>query len=174
MNRDFRKASIALAVGTVATATSLAGAAPASAGATFELLTFNGLSGKCLAIAEGSTANGARAIQWTCNGKAEQRWHWSNGRLVNEKSGKCLAIGNDSEAAGAPAIQWTCGPGLEQRWYEWSQGPKEGWSFENANSGLWLAIAKASGNNGAAAIQWHAPRDLIWKYEQLWAQHVVS
>jgi arabinan endo-1,5-alpha-L-arabinosidase len=41
-------------------------------GSNYELVSVN--SGKCLAISGSSTANGAAAVQWTCNASAGQLW----------------------------------------------------------------------------------------------------
>ncbi|GAA3710959.1 hypothetical protein GCM10022224_090530 [Nonomuraea antimicrobica] len=168
MNKIFRKTSIAMAVGVVASVTSLTGTASASA-ATFELLNYNGWAPElCLAIAGGSKANGARAIQWGCNGGNEQRWYWSGTRLVNANSGKCLAIGNASKVAGAAAIQWECGDGAEQRWRKVSMGAGEGWGFQNYNSNKWLAVPNSSQANGTPVIQWHASQN----QDQNWAMRM--
>jgi hypothetical protein len=36
----------------------------------------NTQSGKCITVQNGSTANNARLLQFTCNGGANQLWHW--------------------------------------------------------------------------------------------------
>ena len=75
-------------------------------------------SGKCLSIDNGgSTANGAHAIQWTCNGGPEQNWDEDGGYLVNGKSNKVLSIEDGgSTVAGKHAIQWSANGGSEQGW----------------------------------------------------------
>jgi Ricin-type beta-trefoil lectin domain len=69
----------------------------------------NLLSKKCLAVGGGSTANGAKAIQWSCNGNDEQKWKFdSDLRLRNINSDLCLAIPDASRTQGVQAVQWTC------------------------------------------------------------------
>jgi len=47
--------------------------------------------GKCLDITNGSTADGAKAQLYTCNGSGAQKWQPQTGNLlVNPQSGKCL------------------------------------------------------------------------------------
>ncbi|MET9318225.1 RICIN domain-containing protein [Kribbella sp. NPDC003505] len=90
----------------------------------------NAHSGKCLAIPNGSTADGAGAIQWTCGtnprggeGIDDQRWlvTWDvilGGYLVhNFRSDKCLAIPAGNTTLGVQAIQWSCANDLDQRWW---------------------------------------------------------
>ncbi|MEJ3748419.1 RICIN domain-containing protein [Actinomycetes bacterium KLBMP 9797] len=80
-------------------------------------------SQKCLAIGEGSTANSAGAIQFTCGSGAEQRWKYdSDFRLRNMKSDKCLAIPGGSNELYIQAIQYTCKEASlnqEQVWYNY-------------------------------------------------------
>ncbi|MEV6106436.1 protein kinase [Streptomyces sp. NPDC051940] len=82
-------------------------------------------SGKCLSVDDGgSTADGARAVLWTCItdwDAPEQRWtRTSSGQMKNSKSSKCLSIADGgSTADGAGAIQWSCitdWDAPEQRW----------------------------------------------------------
>ncbi|MEU6739689.1 RICIN domain-containing protein [Streptosporangium sandarakinum] len=80
----------------------------------------NAVSGKCIAIAHGTTQEGKRAIQWPCySGKApEQVWRIKASRIRNLATGRCLAIGEGSTTKGAIAIQWRCyrGNAPEQVW----------------------------------------------------------
>jgi hypothetical protein len=120
--------------------------------------------GKCLAVGGGSKANGARVIQWPCNGHAEQIWTrvvlWRyNGiasvRIVNKNSGKCLAVAGGSDAEAAKVIQWDCVGSQDQRWIEWPEPNSRRWvSFQNGNSIKCLAVAGASTANGAGLIQY--------------------
>jgi len=112
----------------------------------------NGNSGQCLAIGGGNAYPGATAIQWTCNGRAEQTWYvdghaWSP---IYYNSELCIAIGGGSLVRGAKAILWPCNGGREQLWYV---GPDVAEIYNN-NSGLCLAISGASLTRGAPAIQW--------------------
>jgi hypothetical protein len=77
----------------------------------------NAHSGRCLAVANASTANAAGVIQWTCNGGSEQEWNFvpASGidyyTLHNAHSGQCLAIGSASTAQGG-CVQSTADLGL--------------------------------------------------------------
>jgi hypothetical protein len=87
---------------------------------TYEIKNMN--SKKCLAIGQGSTALGAKAIQWECNRSEEQRWKRdSQQRLRNMNSDFCLAIPGASETNGVQAIQWTC--------KDTSTNPEQEWEF---------------------------------------------
>ena len=126
----------------------------------------NDNSGLCLAIGGGNAYAGATAIQWTCNGGAEQSWYvngsaWSPIRFNSEL---CLAIGGRSTANGAKAILWPCNGGPEQLWYV--GGPAIS-PVGNYNSGKCLAIGGRSTTRGAAAIQWQCnggPEQDWWFY----------
>ncbi len=80
-------------------------------------------SWKALSIARGSTANGAKAIQWPYSAEIQdQQWlvdDRGNGyfRLVNVRSGKCLGIPRASTARGVQAIQWSCNNSHDQQWW---------------------------------------------------------
>jgi hypothetical protein len=82
---------------------------------------------KAAGISRSSTANNAKAIQWTYTpGLQDQQWivgeyNDDTYRFKNRNSGKCLAIPSSSTTRGTQAIQWTCSNGLEQRWalYAW-------------------------------------------------------
>jgi hypothetical protein len=79
------------------------------------------VSGKCVDVVSGSTANGAEIIQYTCHGGANQQWELRpNGsgyvQIVSQASGKCIDINGVSTADGARAIQYTCGSGTNQQW----------------------------------------------------------
>jgi alcohol dehydrogenase class IV len=110
-------------------------------------------SNMCLAIGGGNAYAGATAIQWPCNGQAEQLWYvngsaWSPIRYDSEF---CLAIGGGSTVSGAKAILWPCNGGPEQLWYV---GGASISPVLNYNSGKCLAIGGGSRTRGAAAIQW--------------------
>ncbi|MYS79182.1 hypothetical protein GTZ85_02765 [Streptomyces sp. SID5474] len=115
-------------------------------------------SGKCLEIRDDSTANGATANQWTCNGSATQSWYLALSpgvptRLVNANSGKCLEIGDDSTANGATANQWMCNGSATQNWRA-NPSVGDSWTLTNVNSGKCLEIRGDSIEDGAAANQW--------------------
>lgn len=68
-----------------------------------------GLSGKCLSVTGGSTADGATADIFTCNGSTSQNWTVNaNGTIVGAPSGKCLEVANSSTADRAAVDISTC------------------------------------------------------------------
>jgi GH43 family beta-xylosidase len=72
----------------------------------------NRSSGKCLDLADGSSADGANVRLWTCNGGAAQRWRFEDqgddtSRIVNVASGKVLDVSNCSNADGTDIRQWS-------------------------------------------------------------------
>jgi hypothetical protein len=78
-------------------------------------------SSKCLDVTAANLADGAKVIQWSCWGGANQHW-----RLVNvgggfyevraQHSNKCLDVTAASLADGANVIQWSCWGGANQHW----------------------------------------------------------
>jgi len=76
--------------------------------------------GKCLDIADGSTANSAHLIQFDCHNQSNQRFRFK--RILNNvyeiravHSNKCLDVADASNANGAHVIQFTCHGQLNQR-----------------------------------------------------------
>ncbi|NUP21648.1 MAG: protein kinase [Streptomyces sp.] len=140
------------------------------AGPAYEFV--NTKSGKCLSLDNGgSTANGTRAVQWTCTGGDEQRWYWagpSSNMLKNVKTGKCLSIANHgSTANGAQAIQSTCVTDWNAPEQQWTH--TKGGSLKNGKSAKCLSTENGGSTaNGARAIQstcitdWDAPEQQ-WK-----------
>ncbi|MFJ7154398.1 RICIN domain-containing protein [Streptomyces sp. NPDC101118] len=128
-------------------------------------------SGKCLEIADGSHADGARAQQWDCVGVRHQSWRWvlvgvaydqweqewHSYRLVNEESGLCLEIADFSRADGARAQQWQCANAASQIWSVPYAHHRRTLVYNN-HSGKALEIADGSLANGARAQQWQVPQ----------------
>ncbi|MET9318220.1 RICIN domain-containing protein [Kribbella sp. NPDC003505] len=132
-----------------------------------------------LTIGNGSTADGAPAIQWTSLSGNEQRWnirkvqdvlgdYWDEWVIENSHSYDCLAIPASSTANGTGAIQWTCltnpergGVGLDdQRWYVRHDSLLGGYEVVNVNSYKALAIPGGNTTPGTQAIQWSRADDL--------------
>ncbi|MFF7559798.1 RICIN domain-containing protein [Streptomyces pseudovenezuelae] len=115
-------------------------------------------SGKCLDITDNSAADGAVALQYTCNGGLNQQWRLQDAgegyvRLVAQHSGKCLDVSGGSTADGAFVNQYRCTTGTNQQWLFQDQG---GGSYRLVarHSGKCLDVANASTANGARLIQW--------------------
>lgn len=180
ITRGLHRAGTALAALMLCTGAALAIAAPAGAAPPdFANHLRNGLTGKCLGISAGSTANGANAMQWTCAGQlnSDQTWqfrHVSAGfyQIRNLYTGKCLGIDRAGTANGALAIQATCSGTLNnQAWYEESLGGGR-YQFRNYNSGRCLGISAGSTANGALAMQWDCAGQ--WNSDQAWIYVIVS
>jgi hypothetical protein len=82
-------------------------------------------NGQCLSISGGSSANGAAAFVFTCQGTNDQIFTLVPAtspafagayQLVNVNSGKCVAVGGAKTNLGAWVIQWTCAQSGEFMW----------------------------------------------------------
>jgi GH43 family beta-xylosidase len=96
----------------VRTGTSLAAPAGEMAATPTAYTIVNRNSGKCLDLADGSSADGANVRLWTCNGSTAQRWRFEDqaddtSRIVNVASGKVLDVANCGSADGTDIRQWT-------------------------------------------------------------------
>jgi hypothetical protein len=115
-------------------------------------------SGKCVDVADNSTADHADVVQWTCGSGTNQQFRAEDAgggyvRLVARHSGKCLDVVGGSTADHAAVVQWTCGSGTNQQW-----------RFEDAGGGFSRLVARHSGKcldvadnstaDRAAIIQW--------------------
>ena len=106
-----------------------------------------GLSGKCLSVTGGATANGATGDIYTCNGSTSENWTVnSNGTIVGAPSGKCLEVSGSSTANYAPVDISTCTGASNQAWTVNSSGTVVG-----SQSGKCLSVTGASTANGAIA-----------------------
>lgn len=80
--------------------------------ATFQLM--NLLTGKCLDLRDGNTADGAYVQQYTCNNSNTQLWapkftsQPGYVRLVNVRSGKCLDVAQGSSVPGTLVWSFRC------------------------------------------------------------------
>jgi hypothetical protein len=84
-------------------------------------------SNKCLDVDAGSTANGARVQQWSCNATNAQRFTLEdrgngNYRLRNAGSNKCLDVTASGTSNGTRIQQWSCTTGSSQRFRIEDQG----------------------------------------------------
>ncbi|MFI7602507.1 RICIN domain-containing protein [Actinoplanes sp. NPDC049681] len=116
-------------------------------------------SGKCLAVANASTDDGAPVVQQTCSETAyDQQWSFYlvddvHYVMVVRHSGKCLAIADASSENAAQAVQQRCDGTASQQW-----------SFPYVGGNNYLAVARHSGKcltvaggstaDGASVIQW--------------------
>jgi hypothetical protein len=111
-------------------------------------------------VASGSTANGAKIIQWPSNGGTNQQWTLTKVAdnvytLKSVKSGLCLDVPNQSTTTGVQLQQWTCNGGTNQQWFLDLVGSYSGSTYMLAGVGsdLNLGITGASSTQGAAVAQ---------------------
>ncbi|MFJ1797175.1 RICIN domain-containing protein [Kitasatospora griseola] len=130
-------------------------------------------SGKCLGVYNGSTANGAAAVQWNCNADATDQY-WSrepvSGRpgfyeIRNANSGMCLGTSQGGTSNGTAAIQWPCNGNPDQHWrtdrctVSSPEGAFYAYMFVNqaalnSGSSKCLGIKDGVQDNGAPALIW--------------------
>lgn len=115
-------------------------------------------SGKCLAVENSSTANGANIIQKNANGKNDQKWQLlydGNGyfKIKNINSGRMLDVNSSSKQNGGNIIQWDDNGGGNQKWRIIDKGNGY-YQLKNKNSGLLLDVSNASTQDGANVLQW--------------------
>jgi chitosanase len=142
-----RKRTFVYAVGglVIPGAAVIYGLLPASAAAGVPI---TGLGGKCIDVANASTANGAAVQLYDCNGSAAQQWSLSAGALVNAGSGKCLDVTSASVTNGAKIQQYDCNSTAAQKWTS-SAG-----ELINSGSGKCLDVTDKSTANGARLQIW--------------------
>lgn len=114
-------------------------------------------SGKCLDVTGASGADGAKLIQWSCNGQNNQRFQavdvgGGEYALIALHSGKCLDVTGASAANGAQLIQFTCHFGDNQRFVVIDL--TDGYSLiMPKHSGKCLDVSGGSVTGGAPIIQ---------------------
>jgi rare lipoprotein A (peptidoglycan hydrolase) len=81
--------------------------------------------GKCLDVADRSTADGARAQLWTCTGDTNQQWGVNTAHdIVNPQADKCLDVADNNPANSTRAQIWTCTGAANQKWTASVGGPE--------------------------------------------------
>jgi hypothetical protein len=85
-------------------------------------------SGKCMNVAGNSPVNGAKIIQYACDGSLNEQWevsatNYSNFYQLKTRIGstprKCLNVQGASTANGADLILYTCGGGANE-YFTWN------------------------------------------------------
>ncbi len=105
-----------------------------------------GLSGKCLSVTGGSTADGATADIFTCNGSTSQNWTFTGSTIVGGLSGKCLTVTGGSTANFAGVSIATCTGAADQQWFAGTGG-----TIVGVPSGKCLSVLGAATTDGATA-----------------------
>ncbi|WUH89682.1 RICIN domain-containing protein [Streptomyces sp. NBC_00433] len=113
-------------------------------------------SGKPLAIAGNSTADGAKAVQQTGNAtwtlSASQDGAYT---LRYTASGKMLDVNASSTTAGLQLQQWTANGGTNQQWYLTPTGDGY-YTIVSRASSLAADVSGQSTSDGAQVVQWTA------------------
>ncbi|MEV5434691.1 RICIN domain-containing protein [Streptomyces sp. NPDC052682] len=120
----------------------------------------NANSSLVMDVSSGSTATGAKIIQWPSNGGTNQQWTLTRVAdnvytLKSVKSGLCLDVPNQSTTTGVQLQQWTCTGGANQQWFLDLVGSYTGSTYMLAGVGSDLNIAVPGGSTtqGAAVDQ---------------------
>ncbi|MFC1435730.1 ricin-type beta-trefoil lectin domain protein [Streptacidiphilus sp. N1-3] len=107
----------------------------------------SGISGKCLDVNTGSSANGTKVQIWDCNNTPAQAWTaHSDGTL--RALGKCLDATGGGTANGTPVELWDCNGGGNQVWQPYNGG------YRNPVSGRCLDDPASSTTNGTQLALW--------------------
>ena len=113
-------------------------------------------SGKPLAIAGNSTADGAKAVQQT----GSATWTLSAGQngaftLRYDATGKVLDVNGSSSTTGLQLQQWTANGGTNQQWF--LRPAADGFfTIVNVGNGLAADVYGQSTSDGAQVVQWTA------------------
>ena len=89
---------------------------------TFNSTIANQNGGNCADVSGGSTADGARLVQWSCHGGANQAFAFtpvsgaSGQYTIGTAAGKCVDVSGISTADNAAIHQWSCHGGDNQKW----------------------------------------------------------
>ncbi len=107
-------------------------------------------SGRCLDVSGASTANGARAQLWDCNGQTNQTWTSTSTNELRVYGNKCLDTAGGASTAGTAIQIWDCNGQPNQQWNLNSNG-----SITGATSGLCLDASGRGTANGTAVNLWN-------------------
>jgi GH43 family beta-xylosidase len=143
----------------VALAATLAGPSGETAATPTSYTLVNRNSGKCLEVAGGNSADGTNIAQWTCNGKASQKWRIQDqgddtNRLVNVATGKVMDTADCSTADGADIRQWTWLNNNCQKYRLVYTATGDHVRLVNANSGKVADVADCGTADGTDIRQW--------------------
>jgi hypothetical protein len=106
-------------------------------------------SGLCADVFGASKDDGGKIVQWTCNGKANQRWRLLDKgtvhRLQSVNSGKCATIAGNSNDDGAGLQQQPCSTSAKNQKFDLGSG---GGTTDPGTGG------SGGGNNGNDGLVW--------------------
>lgn len=113
-------------------------------------------SGKCLDVADLSTADGGRIQQWACTSGDNQAWRLKSVgdhiQIQSVHSGKCLDVKDFSKADGAPLQQYAC-TGADNQLFR-LEADSGAYRFIAKHSGKAVDIADRSTSDGGLVQQW--------------------
>ncbi|MFI9816318.1 RICIN domain-containing protein [Saccharothrix variisporea] len=121
-------------------------------------------SGKPLAIAGNSTADGAKAVQQTGNATWTISTAQSAYTLRYTTSGKLLDVNASSATVGLQLQQWSANGGTNQQWYLRPTGDGY-YTIVSQSSGLLADVYAASTSDGAQVVQWTANSGLNQQWQ---------
>ncbi|WP_182910016.1 RICIN domain-containing protein, partial [Microbispora sp. H13382] len=98
-------------------------------------------SGRCLDVANASTADGAQVQLWDCNGQTNQTWTSTSAQELRVYGNKCLDAAGTGN--GAKVQIYSCWGGDNQKWRLNSDG-----TIQGVQSGLCLDAAGGGTGNG--------------------------
>ncbi|MFG1989647.1 chitosanase [Actinoplanes sp. NPDC048988] len=107
-----------------------------------------GIGGKCVDVANASSANGAAVQLYDCNGTGAQTWTVGNSDGTIRALGKCLDVTSASTASGAKIQLWDCNASGAQKW------SVSGGALVNTGSGKCLDATGQSSANGTRLQIW--------------------
>jgi len=130
----------------------------------------------CLGVSGGHIFEGAKVIQWTCSGAADQGWfdiplpmEPNEGVLIKNTvigaGGYHYCLTSPNRVEGAQLVVTGCNEYFppEQTWHvQWVTN--KGYLFTNRKTGWAMAVTGGSTTRGAAIIQWRSNGGL----EQHW------
>ncbi|WP_434390701.1 RICIN domain-containing protein [Melittangium boletus] len=116
------------------------------------------MTGKCVDVASGSNADGAKIQQWDCNGTTAQKFrisptsggYW---KIINAASGKSPDIEANSTAQNARVHQWTYLGGNNQQFKFVGRGNNQ-FSMHLRHTDMAVDLYWGSANNGTEYVQY--------------------
>ncbi|MGC4931790.1 ThuA domain-containing protein [Streptomyces sp. DT117] len=107
-----------------------------------------GIGGKCVDVANGSSADGTQIQLWTCNQSTAQKWTVGTDDTLRAL-GKCLDISGAGTADGTKIQLYGCNGTGAQKWVAQADG-----TLKNPASGKCLDAAGASSADGTKLHLW--------------------
>jgi len=168
LKRPRFRAQVACALAALGSSALLAGGVLASPAVAGEDSTFTGSVAPLmnpflrLAVAEGSTAPGARVIDWSIDDGAEQEWTFkpvegalNTFQIINKNSNQCLTTDG---VAGDQVYQDPCNGSRSQQWITGINAMTQSIAFytiQSASSGLYLDVYGDSPWEGTVIDTWY-------------------